>query len=88
MVLSCASPLQGLPSVMHTSADDWKSLDGPDSGLGIDYWYRHRGIGEEAYLDLDQDHLGISVAGLRFYGADIPDKAELGVQMPAQGPPS
>jgi hypothetical protein len=58
-----ASPLEVLASVTHTSADDWESLDGPDSGVGVDYWYRHRGSGAEAYLSRDQDHLTISVDG-------------------------
>jgi hypothetical protein len=72
-----ASPLQVLASVTHTSADDWKTLDGPDSGVGVDYWYRHRGTGEEAYLNLDQGHLTIFVAGVGVYDADIPTEAQL-----------
>ena len=58
------------------SAGDWESLDSPDSGVGVDYWYRHRGTGQEAYLNLDQYHLAISVAGERVYDAEIPDEAE------------
>ena len=65
-----ASPLEVLASVTHTSADDWASLDGPDSGVGVDYWYRHRGTGAEAYLNLDQDHLNISVDGEKLYNAE------------------
>jgi len=72
-----ASPLEVLASVTHTSADDWESLDGPDSGVGVDYWYRHRGTAKEAYLNLDQYHLTISVAGQRVYDAELPDEAEL-----------
>ena len=67
-----ASPLEVLASVTHTSADDGESLDGPDSGVGIDYWYRHRGSGAEAYLNRDQDHLTISVDGEKLYDAEIP----------------
>ena len=72
-----ASPLEVLASVTQTSADDWESLDGPDSGVGVDYWYRHRGTGKEAYLNLDQDHLTISVGDQRVYDAELPDAAEL-----------
>jgi|ERR1035441_3492310 hypothetical protein len=72
-----ASPLEVLASVTDTSADDWKLLDGPDSGVGVDYWYRHRDTGQEAYLNLDQDHLSISVAGQQVYDAQIPTEAEL-----------
>ena len=72
-----ASPLEVLASVTHTSADDWESLDGPDSGVGVDFWYRHRGTGQETYLNLDQDHLSISVTGQQVYDAQIPTEAEL-----------
>jgi hypothetical protein len=67
-----ASPLEVLASVTHTSADDWESLDGPDSGVGVDYWYLHRGTSKEAYLNLDQDHLIISVDGETLYDAEVP----------------
>jgi hypothetical protein len=58
-----ASPLQVLASVTHTSNADWEDLAGPDSGVGVDYWYRHRGSGAEAYLNRDQDRLTVSVDG-------------------------
>ncbi len=45
-----ASPLQVLASVTHTSSADWEDLAAPDSGVGVDYWYRHRGTRAEAYL--------------------------------------
>ena len=67
-----ASPLEVLTSLTQTSADDWQSLDGPDSGVGVDYWYRHRGSGKEAYLNLDQDHLAISVDEEKLYDAEVP----------------
>lgn len=72
-----ASPLEVLASVTHTSADGWESLDGPDSGVGVDYWYRHRGTGKEAYLNLDQAHLTISVDDQRIYDAELPTEADL-----------
>jgi hypothetical protein len=72
-----ATPLEVLASVTHTSAHDWESLDGPDSRVSVDYWYRHRGTGKEAYMNLDQDHLAISVGDQRIYDADLPTEAEL-----------
>jgi hypothetical protein len=69
--------MEVLASVTHTSADDWESLDGPDSGVGVDYWYRHRGTGKEAYLNLDQHHLTVSVGDQRVYDAQIPTEAKL-----------
>ena len=67
-----ASPLEALASVTHTSADDRESLDGPDSGVGVESWYRHRGTSKEAYLNLDQDHMTISVDGEKLYDAEVP----------------
>ena len=67
-----ASPLEILASVTNTSADDWESLDGSDSGVGVDYWYRHRGTSNEVYPNLDQDHLTISVDGQKLYDAEVP----------------
>ena len=67
-----ASPLEVLASVTQTSPDDWESLDGPDSGLGVDYWYRLRGPGKEAYLNLDQYHLTMSFDGEQVYNAEAP----------------
>jgi hypothetical protein len=67
-----ASPLEVLASVTHTSADNWETLGGPDSGVGVDYWYRHRGTGKEAYLNRDQDHLTISVDEEKLYDAEVP----------------
>ena len=39
------APLEVLASVTQSSIDDWEALDGPDSGVGVDYWYRYRGTG-------------------------------------------
>jgi hypothetical protein len=72
-----ASPLQVLASVTHTSTDNWETLDGPDSGVGVDFWYRFRGAGQEAYLNLDQDHLTVSVDGKRIYDAELPDERDI-----------
>ena len=42
-------------------------INGPDSGVGVDYWFKHRTTGAEAYANLDQDHLTISVEGDRVF---------------------
>ena len=60
---------QQLAFLTHTHEDDWEDLDGPDSGVGVDYWFRHRTTGAEAYANLDQDHLTISVEGERVFDA-------------------
>ncbi len=72
-----ASPLEVLASVTNTSTGDCETLGGPDSGVGVDYWNRQRSTGEEACLNLNQDHLTISVGGQRVYDAEIPTEAQL-----------
>jgi hypothetical protein len=59
-----SSVLQKLAFLTHTREDDWEDLDGQDSGVGVDYWFRHRITGAEAYANLDQDHLTIAVEGI------------------------
>jgi hypothetical protein len=56
-----STPLEVPASVTGSREIDWDVLDGPDSGVGVGCWYRHRGSGLEAYLNLDQDHPTISV---------------------------
>lgn len=67
MPQSSLTILEKLADVTGTLAKDWEDLDGPDSGVGVDYWYRHRTSGAEAYINLDQDHLMISVDDERVY---------------------
>ena len=38
----------------------------PESG--VDYWYRNKATGAEAYANLDQDHLTIPDGEERVYG--------------------
>jgi len=61
------SVVEVLASITGSTLDDWESLDGPNSGVGVDHWYRHRETGAEAYANLDQDHLTISVGGEKVY---------------------
>lgn len=37
----------------------WKEMDGPDSGVGVDYWFVHKS-GLEAYVNVDQGEVTIS----------------------------
>ena len=61
------SVLETLAAATNTSAADWEDLDGPDTGVGAGFRYRHRSSGAEACLNLDQDHVTISVDGDRVY---------------------
>jgi len=56
-----STPLEVLTSVTGSAEADREVLDGPDSEAGVDFWYRHRGSGAEAYLNLDQFRPTISV---------------------------
>ena len=44
-----------------TTAEDWQEMDGPDGGVGADYWYAHEANGWTAYIVVDGDHVSISV---------------------------
>ncbi len=66
-----ASPLEILASVTGTVDSEWEVLAGPDSGAGVDFWYRHGPSGKEAYLNRDQDHLTISVNGEKLYDGGL-----------------
>jgi len=59
---------------LRIPARSWKPQNGPETRSGIDYYYRHSS-GQEAYLNLDQIHLTISVdAELLFSGDPATDK--------------
>jgi len=62
--------LPGILAVLTgTRARDWKLRDGPDSSCGVDYYYGHR-QGNEAYINVDQGHFTISVAGETLFSGD------------------
>ena len=42
-----------------TGISRWKEVNGPDSGVGLDYWYR--ADGHEAYVNIDQGFMTVSV---------------------------
>lgn len=58
-----------LAALTGTRAREWKLRDGPDSGCGVDYYYGHR-QGNEAYINIDQGHFAISVAGETLFTGD------------------
>lgn len=58
-----------LADLTGTRAREWKLRDGPDSGCGVEYYYGHR-QGNEAYINIDQGHFAISVAGETLFTGD------------------
>ncbi len=43
-----------------TYARDWQFIDGPETGVGVEYWLRHKD-GREAYVVDDQGEVTIEV---------------------------
>ena len=69
--------LPGMLAVLTgTRVRDWKAQVGPDSGCGIDYCYGHR-QGNEAYINVDQGHFTISVAGETLFSGDPAEEPRL-----------
>lgn len=71
MKSEATTPLEILASVTDTVESEWEALAGPDSGVGVDFWYRHAPSGKKAYLNLDQDHLTVSVGGEKLYDGHV-----------------
>ena len=42
MLATELSVVEVLASATGSEVDDWQSLDGPESGVGVDYWFRNR----------------------------------------------
>ena len=63
----CCSTLATLTDSVPGS---WNEIDGPDSGCGLDYWYRQSRTGHEAYLNVDQEHLTVSIDGETVWAGD------------------
>jgi len=43
-----------------TNTRDWTHIDGPSTGVGVEFWLRHS-RGHEAYVVSDQGELRISI---------------------------
>lgn len=54
------SILNELCSQTDTQPDDWEQLDHPESGVGIERWYRNLINGDEYYCCEDQGEITIS----------------------------
>ena len=42
-----------------TGIGEWKEVNGPDSGVGLDYWYRAGN--HDAYVNIDQGFMTVSI---------------------------
>lgn len=41
---------------------DWDYIDGPETGVGIEQWFRNKHTGQEAYVCEDQGVLTVSLS--------------------------
>lgn len=57
-----------LEKLTGRSRSKWKEVDGPESGAGIDYFYRHGN--RKAYIHIDQADLNISIGDVDASEAD------------------
>jgi len=53
--------MQKLAYETDTEISDWEPMEGPETGVGIEYWYRHRD-GLEAYVVDDQGEITIEIS--------------------------
>lgn len=44
----------------NTVASEWEAIDGPETGVGVESWWRHVD-GREAYVCNDQGHITVEV---------------------------
>lgn len=56
--------LRALCEKTETSESDWHQIDGPETGVGNERWYRHKD-GREAYTVDDQGSVSVDVSCLR-----------------------
>lgn len=45
----------------HETGRKWVDADGPDSGVGVDYWYAVADTDDFALVNIDQDHVSVSL---------------------------
>lgn len=53
--------LQKLCEETDTKAEEWEVLDGPTTGVGAEYWFRHED-GREAYVVNDQGEITYAIS--------------------------
>lgn len=46
----------------NTHKSEWQFIDGPDTGVGVEYWLRNKKTEQEAYVCVDQNCVSIEVA--------------------------
>lgn len=57
-----------------TGKTGWTEMDGPDSRCGLDYYYRLPRGASEAYINVDQDSIVVTVDAETVYTGSIDDE--------------
>ena len=65
-----------LARLTDTFAIVWDEEPGPDTHCGLDYYYRNRDTGHEAYINVDQEYVDISIDGFCVYGGILEEDRE------------
>ena len=53
--------MEMLADITGVESDNWEELGGPDSGCGLDYWFGSKDGTLEAYINVDQTYVSVSV---------------------------
>ncbi len=54
--------IEAIADLTGTAPADWVDADGPDSHVGVSYWYVHQTRNLTAYVSDDQQHISIQVS--------------------------
>lgn len=53
---------KAIAELTDTAYYDWDYIDGPETGVGIEQWFRNKHTGQEAYVCDDQGVLTVSLS--------------------------
>lgn len=45
-----------------TEPGDWEHINGPETGVGVEYWFEHIVTKQQVYVCDDQGHITIELA--------------------------
>lgn len=56
-----------LAELTNTDPEEWENSDGPDSGMGSDYYYLNANTNQEVWVNEEQDYITIACDGETLY---------------------
>lgn len=60
-----------------STAATWESVDGPDSGAGVDYYYENIKYDTMVYINRDQDWVTIEIGDETVFAGDYDDLIDM-----------